>query len=130
MNEDTIRDESVEITEESLPIQPDVAEPEEETKADYAPVVPPNPGPEPLEAPLSNTDALTAARLMQLLSEAEERGYMRARRELEVNRTSPLGSEVPLWGNPRRIEAENAEKRDRVELNGEFLSRVRPAIWD
>lgn len=75
---------------------------------------------------LTETDALTAARLMELLSQAEERGYMRARREMAT--TSER--DVPLWGNPRRIEAEATTERDKMKIGDDFLTRIRPAVWD
>ncbi len=81
--------------------------------------------PQPEPTALSEQQALTTARLMQKLSEAEERGYMRARRELTP--TVPIGSDTPLWGDPRRIES---ERQNVVELGDEFLSTIRPTIWD
>lgn len=83
------------------------------------------PPPHPEPTALSEQQALTTARLMQMLSEAEERGYMRARRELTP--AAPTGTDTPLWGDPRRIEA---ERQNVVELGDEFLSTIRPTIWD
>lgn len=83
------------------------------------------PPPQPEPTALSEQQALTTARLMQMLSEAEERGYMRARRELTP--AAPTGTDTPLWGDPRRIEA---ERQNVVELGDEFLSTIRPTIWD
>lgn len=71
----------------------------------------------PAEAP-----ALTAARLVELLAAAEERGYERARREQAAHR------ELPLWGNPRRPQAP-AESQTEPEADP-FLSRLHGSIWD
>lgn len=92
------------------------------------PTVEETPPPQSGSTPISEQQALTTARLMQMLSEAEERGYMRARRELKP--TVPPGAETPrtpLWGDPRRIEM---ELQNVVELGNEFLSTIRPTIWD
>ena len=105
-----------------LPLDPDAQQPE---------TIPVNDGPlaEPtvtIGHTLTEASALTAARLLELLSQAEERGYQRARREMQ-----PAGPrEVPMWGDPRRIEAEEYAERHKVKLAGEFLSCVRPAVWD
>lgn len=75
---------------------------------------------------ISDADALTASRLVKLLSEAEERGYMRARRELTAAK-APAAQHAPLWSNPRRIEA---EAESTIEIGDEFLATIRPTIWD
>lgn len=75
---------------------------------------------------ITDADALAASRLVKLLSEAEERGYMRARRELTAAK-APAAQHAPLWSNPRRIEA---EAESTIEIGDEFLATIRPTIWD
>ncbi len=120
--------------EQTLPetlIETQIAQPEAETSAheeeERGQPEAKNAAAPPAETPrLSEADALTAARLMELLSQAEERGYKRARREMEAS----APREIPLWGNPRRIEADEQAAADKVKIGDDFLTRIRPAIWD
>ncbi|MBD5323810.1 MAG: hypothetical protein HDS02_03120 [Bacteroides sp.] len=117
-------------TPEATSLQPEVTP--ASTHTDSTPTEPTAPASStdnpPASSPqrLSEADALTASRLMELLSQAEERGYRRARREMQQSSLP----ETHLWGNPRRVENEGASARETMKIGDDFLTRIRPAVWD
>lgn len=85
--------------------------------------------PEPAASP---EGAITPESVMKLIAEAEKRGFERgklagAEEERENARKCGSGS---IWEDPRLTEAENEQRRSRLQIDDEFLTRLRPTAWD
>lgn len=87
------------------------------------------PTPEPAASP---EGAITPESVMKLIAEAEKRGFERgklagAEEERENARKCGSGS---IWEDPRLTEAEDEQQRNRLQIDNEFLTRLRPTAWD
>lgn len=87
------------------------------------------PTPEPAASP---EGAITPESVMKLIAEAEKRGFERgkaagAEEERENARKCGSGS---IWEDTRLTEAENEQRRSRLQIDDEFLTRLRPTAWD
>lgn len=76
--------------------------------------------------------AITPESVMKLIAEAEKRGFERgklagAEEERENARKCGSGS---IWEDPRLTEAEDEQRRNRLQIDNEFLTRLRPTAWD
>lgn len=85
--------------------------------------------PEPAAPP---EGAITPESVMKLIAEAEKRGFERgklagAEEERENARKCGSGS---IWEDPRLTEAEDEQRRNRLQIDNEFLTRLRPTAWD
>ena len=85
--------------------------------------------PEPAASP---EGAITPESVMKLIAEAEKRGFERgklagAEEERENARKCGSGS---IWEDPRLTEAEDGPRRNRLQIDNEFLTRLRPTAWD
>ncbi len=85
--------------------------------------------PEPAASP---EGAITPESVMKLIAEAEKRGFERgklagAEEERENARKCGSGS---IWEDPRLTEAEDEQRRNRLQIDNEFLTRLRPTAWD
>lgn len=85
------------------------------------------------------TDEEVADSLGRMLEEAERRGYLRARNEI----ARAAMKKPRLWENRRRTEAEtaagasasasasaDAAAASADSLSSDFLTRIRPSVWD
>lgn len=84
------------------------------------------------EPAASPEGAITPESVMKLIAEAEKRGFERgkaagAEEERENARKCGSGS---IWEDTRLTEAENEQRRSRLQIDDEFLTRLRPTAWD
>ena len=77
------------------------------------------------------TDDMTLAVVVRMIAEAESKGYERGRREgaEEERKQSQHRSHRSMWEDRHLTDAEE-ERQSRLEIDNEFLTRIRPTAWD
>lgn len=96
-------------------------------------------GSTPPEADVAETDSkaapttgdMTLAEVVRMIAEAESKGYERGRREgaEEERKQSQHRSHRSMWEDRHLTDAEE-ERQSRLEIDNEFLTRIRPTAWD
>lgn len=83
-----------------------------------------------MEQPPKTTEqpTATAEDITILIDEAEERGYLRGRNEI----IEQMMQEPPLFSNPvrRGINSRPRSTHEETDASKEFLSNIRPQVWD
>lgn len=71
------------------------------------------------------------AEVVRMIAEAESKGYERGRREGAEEERKQLQhrSHRSMWEDRHLTDAEE-ERQSRLEIDNEFLTRIRPTAWD
>lgn len=74
---------------------------------------------------------MTLAEVVRMIAEAESKGYERGRREGAEEERKQLQhrSHRSMWEDRHLTDAEE-ERQSRLEIDNEFLTRIRPTAWD
>ncbi|WP_290430878.1 hypothetical protein [Paramuribaculum intestinale] len=77
------------------------------------------------------TGDMTLAEVVRMIAEAESKGYERGRREGAEEERKQLQhrSHRSMWEDRHLTDAEE-ERQSRLEIDNEFLTRIRPTAWD
>lgn len=71
--------------------------------------------------------------ILSMIREAEKKGYERGRQDEKASRLQyekeQLEKTNDMWHNRRISEAESADKIP-INSGGDFLTRIRPSVWD
>lgn len=86
---------------------------------------------EPDSKAAPTTGDMTLAEVVRMIAEAESKGYERGRREgaEEERKQSQYRSHRSMWEDRHLTDAEE-ERQSRLEIDNEFLTRIRPTAWD
>ncbi|WP_289735256.1 hypothetical protein [Paramuribaculum intestinale] len=74
---------------------------------------------------------MTLAEVVRMIAEAESKGYERGRREGAEDERKQLQHQRhrSMWEDRHLTDAEE-ERQSRLEIDNEFLTRIRPTAWD
>ncbi|MDE5920596.1 MAG: hypothetical protein K2G82_03145 [Paramuribaculum sp.] len=74
---------------------------------------------------------MTIADVVRMIAEAESKGYERGRRDgaEEERKNAQQRSHSSMWEDRHLTDAED-ERQSWLEIDNEFLTRIRPTAWD